>query len=106
MVAWFNWVTCDIISDLLFGEPFGSLRDLATHKYVDLLLNAVKAFRFFYIINYFPWVKHLGSLIVDKTQIAGRTEYGQFIAAQTQKRMAQETQRPDFMTHIMAHNGK
>ena len=106
MVNWFNWVTFDIISDLLFGEPFGSLRDLATHKYIELLLLSVKAFRFYYVLSYFPWVKYLGSLVVDKQLLAARKEYIQFTATQTSKRMAQETQRPDFMTHIMTHNGK
>lgn len=50
MTKWFNWTTFDIIADLLFGEPFGCLRDGETHGYIDLLLRALEGFRFYYIM--------------------------------------------------------
>lgn len=33
MTKWYNWTTFDVIADLIFGEPFGCLQNLATHKY-------------------------------------------------------------------------
>ncbi|KAK5120239.1 hypothetical protein LTR85_006445 [Meristemomyces frigidus] len=105
MVKWYNWTTFDVIADLLFGEPFGCLQDLRTHKYIELLFRGLQGFRMFYIMRYFPWVKHLGSLIIDKSMIAGRLEYNEWCAKQAHMRMERETQRPDFMTHILKHNG-
>lgn len=106
MSKWYNWITFDIIADLMFGEPFGCLQDLKTHGHIDLLFRGIKAFRMFYILKYFPWVNNLGSLIVDKSLVAGRKEYSEWVFSQARKRMERETQRPDFMTHILRHNGE
>lgn len=56
MTAWYNWTTFDIISDLLFGEPLGSLQRNETHKWITLLLEAIGGFSMFYLLTYFPWV--------------------------------------------------
>jgi cytochrome P450 len=106
MVEWFNWITFDIIADLLFGEPFGGLQNKATHKYVALLANSLKGFSKFYAMRYFPIIKYAGNWIVDQNIIEQRNEYYQWIVSQCKKRMARETQRPDFMTHILKHNGE
>lgn len=67
MTKWYNWITFDIVADLLFGEPFGclqvrsrlfrsmsqisqpltsiTLQNLSTHKHIDLLFRGVKGFR-------------------------------------------------------------
>lgn len=104
MVQWYNWCTFDIIADLCFGEPFGCLQSTETHKYIHLLLQSVAGFRLYYIMSYFPWVKYLGSLVIDKTLMAGRIEYNKWVFSQAEKRCEMETQRPDFMTHILKHN--
>ncbi|KAK0344296.1 hypothetical protein LTR94_014996 [Friedmanniomyces endolithicus] len=106
MVAWYNWTTFDIISALLWGEPFGSLQDMATHKYIHVLLDSVKSFSMFYIMSYWPVTKYLGNLIIDQKIMAGRREYLGWITSQTKKRVERETQRPDFMTAILKHNGE
>jgi len=106
MVKWYNWCTFDVIADLLFGEPFGCLQDLRTHKYIELLFRSLQGFRLYYITKYFPWVKYLGNLIVDKNMTAARGEYMQWVSSQADKRMEKETQRPDFMTYILKHNGE
>lgn len=105
LTKWYNWTTFDVIADLMFGEPFGCLQELRTHKYIELLFKAMKGFRMFYVVRYFPWVKYLGSLIVDQKMIAGRVEYNNWVGEQARKRISRDTQRPDFMTHILQHNG-
>jgi len=105
LVNWYNWTTFDIIADLMFGEPFGCLQDRSTHKYVTLLFKGVKAFRLFYIIKYYPLVKYLGSLFIDKNLLAERIDFTKWVDSQVKKRMSRETQRPDFMTQILKHNG-
>ncbi|EMF16370.1 benzoate 4-monooxygenase cytochrome P450, partial [Sphaerulina musiva SO2202] len=106
MTKWYNWMTFDVVADLLFGEPFGCLQNLATHKHIDLLFKSLKGFRFMYIVGYFPIVKYLGSLIVDQKMIEGRKDYMNWVSDQVSKRLAKETDRPDFMTYITSHNGE
>ena len=43
MVKWYNFTTFDIIGDLAFGEPFGSLQDGKPHFWVSMILDAVTA---------------------------------------------------------------
>lgn len=105
LVKWYNWTTFDIIADLMFGEPFGCLQDCSTHKYVVLLFKGVKAVRLFYIMKYYPLVKYLGNWLIDKNLLAERLEFANWVDMQVKKRMERETQRPDFMTQILKHNG-
>lgn len=59
-----------------------------------------------YILKYWPWVRYFGNMVVDQSLITKRVEYIHWISKQVQKRMERETQIPDFMTHILAHNGE
>ncbi|EME87800.1 uncharacterized protein MYCFIDRAFT_71270 [Pseudocercospora fijiensis CIRAD86] len=106
LTKWYNWTTFDIIADLMFGEPFGCLQTGETHWVITLLFDSVKAFRMFYISRYWPWVKSLGSMIIDKRLIAKRTVYFAWVSKQVKNRMERDTQRPDFMTLILQHNGE
>lgn len=106
MTQWYNWTTFDIMADLLFGEPFGCLQDLATHEYIALLFNALRGFRFSYVLFYWPFARRLRSWIVDQKTMNSRVEFYGWIAKQTQKRVERETQRSDIMTEILKHNGE
>ncbi|PPJ53654.1 hypothetical protein CBER1_00883 [Cercospora berteroae] len=106
LTKWYNWTTFDVIADLLFGEPFGCLQDMTTHKHIKLLFDSVKSFRFLYILGYYPFVKYLRGLVVDPDLLAKRAEYMSWVSSQVTKRIERETDRPDFMTHILAHNGE
>ncbi|KAF2768082.1 cytochrome P450 monooxygenase [Teratosphaeria nubilosa] len=105
MVQWFNWTTFDVIADLMFGEPFGCLQSKRTHAYIQLLFKSVKAFRLGYVVKYFPWVKWFGNLFIDQDMIKERVNYLKWVASQCDRRIERETQRPDFMTQILKHNG-
>ena len=37
IMTWYNWTTFDIISDLAFGEPLGSLEQMNYHPWVGLI---------------------------------------------------------------------
>ncbi|RAL08960.1 cytochrome P450 [Aspergillus homomorphus CBS 101889] len=104
MVKWYNWTTFDVIADLLFGEPFGCLQDLSTHQYVALLFQSLRSLRMIYILAYYPWLRLLGNLIVDKGLIQKRKEYANWVSTQVTKRINTATPRPDFMSHILAAN--
>ena len=90
----------------MFGVPFGNLNDLTTHRYVDLVFESLRAWRFSYMIHYWPSVERLRGLIIDQSVIANRLEYYGWVAKQTQARVEKgDVQRADFMTEILKHNG-
>ena len=99
-------VRFDIIADLLFGEPFGCLQNLSTHKYISLLLANLKMFRLSYVMYYWPFIRRLRSLLLDQQILRGRIDFYRWIGERTQQRVQTETQRPDFMTEILKHNGE
>lgn len=128
LTKWYNWTTFDIIgqsrctaqcvlsvadmplADLLFGEPFGCLQELSTHKYVEMLFGSLRAFRMSYILyvdhdfatlfgltsssHYFPSTKRFSNFMIDKAMLASRPEYYRWVHAQLKKRMERDTQRP------------
>ncbi|KAF2221009.1 cytochrome P450 monooxygenase [Elsinoe ampelina] len=102
MTEWYNWITFDIISDLMFGKPFGCLAETHTHKYVALLLNAVKAFSLFYIMNHWPLLKSLQKYVMKPALLKARLEWIDFVKTFTIARMESDTERHDFMTDILA----
>ena len=106
LTQWYNWCTFDVIADLCFGEPFGCLQDKATHKYIQMLFTSLKAFPLHYIMMHWPITKYLRSLVVNPETLQRRLEYYKWIASRTQIRTERETQRPDFMTEILKHNGE
>ena len=105
LTTWYNWTTFDVIAQLCFGEPFGCLQSKATHKYVQLLLDSIRAFRLYYVLHHFPLAKYLGSLIVSQGQLNSRKAFLQWVTEKTRDRCEKETQQPDFMTEILKHNG-
>jgi cytochrome P450 len=109
MAKWYNWTTFDIIADLTFGEPFGCLQDHATHKYITLLFNGIKAMNFQLAFRQLPVTKWFSPLLLDKNSLPPvevRREFLSWVSSQVQKRLDRETERPDFMGHILANNGE
>ncbi|KAF2209337.1 hypothetical protein CERZMDRAFT_114022 [Cercospora zeae-maydis SCOH1-5] len=106
MTKWYNWTTFDVIADLLFGEPFGCLQDLKTHKHIKLLFDSVRLFSLMYIVGYWPFIKHFQKFFVDRELLTKRHEYQSWISSQVTKRIERETDRSDFMSKILAHNGE
>ncbi|KAI5197522.1 putative P450 monooxygenase [Aureobasidium subglaciale] len=101
LCSWYNNFTFDVITDLSFGHPFGSLADMKQHLWVGNILEGLKAIKFAYVTYYFPIVRKLGSLIINKSQIQKRIELFKWIEAKAAARIAAETQRPDFVTSIL-----
>lgn len=107
LVTWFNWTTFDVITDLLFGEPLGSLKKKATHKHLELLLDLVVSQASVQTLEIFPWLKPLARFFADSNLLRRRKEYAVYIARQVEKRIDRPEDcmyRPDFMTEILAHN--
>ncbi|KAF8543692.1 cytochrome P450 [Trichophaea hybrida] len=105
MVVWYNRAAWDIIGDLAFGDPFGSLKDAETHFWVAVMLDMTKAFAYFSM-----WVKYIGNswwgrvlkrMLVPKRLVKNRKRHRQYSHDKLAKRLAMETTRKDFLTNII-----
>jgi cytochrome P450 len=76
------------------------------HEHIPMLFTALQGFRLYYIFYYWPIMRKLRSIIADERVVQGRVNWYKWVAQQTQTRASRETQRPDFMTEILKHNGE
>lgn len=67
----------------------------------------LESFPLIFTISHYPWFKYVGALLglIDTGILRQRMEYASWIYARAEKRAQTETNRPDFYSHILAHNG-
>lgn len=42
IARWYNWIAFDVVSDLIFAEPFGCLERQEYHPFVELIVGTIK----------------------------------------------------------------
>jgi hypothetical protein len=99
MVSWYNWTTFDIIGDLVFGEPFGSLQRGKYDPWVAAINGSIK---FLGVIN---GVKHMGveSLFmwIVKAVNKNRAEHDDRMMKKLERRVALDPERPDLVAGLI-----
>lgn len=73
-VAWYNYTTFDIIGDLAFGEPFGSLRSGEYHPWIAMIFQSIKLGTLFQSAGFFPWIKTALMKMIPKSRMKKREE--------------------------------
>lgn len=73
-VAWYNYTTFDIIGDLAFGEPFGSLEAGEYHPWIAMIFKSIKIGTLFQSAGFFPWIKTALMAMIPKSQMKTREE--------------------------------
>jgi len=110
IMRWYNYTTFDIITDLTFGEPLYCLRDKDYHPWVVMIaasmkINTIKARTKQFAA--FVYIDMLMGLFIDKKALENkRMEFYGLISAKVSKRIAEGTQRPDFISHILRNEEK
>ncbi|KPM39269.1 Isotrichodermin C-15 hydroxylase [Neonectria ditissima] len=106
MVKWFNYTTFDIIGDLAFGEPFGCLKESTYHGWVALVFSSIKSLAFSAQLKPFHFISPLLSrFIIPKSLATKLAEHNQLSAAKVSKRLATQSDRPDFITAMTTRRG-
>ncbi|KAK3693167.1 cytochrome P450 [Podospora appendiculata] len=100
LVAWFNYVTFDVIGDLAFGAPFESLARGREHPWVAAVFNSVEEFGRVLAVRWYaplllPVLKAVAGLGVPIQQQAD------FVGGQIDKRLGLEGRRPDFIDSLL-----
>lgn len=75
MVKWFNFATFDIIGDLAFGDPFGSLDDGKPHFWVSMILDAMTAAAWKMVIFRYIGSSRITKYIMPKSMAEKREKH-------------------------------
>ncbi|KAH8651354.1 putative cytochrome P450 [Xylariales sp. PMI_506] len=96
---WYNWTTFDVIGDLTFGAPFGSLERAKTDPWVEAINGSI---RFLGIIN---GVKHMGLestfIWLVKLLNTNRAEHDRNMMDKLHRRVSLELERPDIIEGLL-----
>ncbi|CAM1500429.1 Fc.00g095910.m01.CDS01 [Cosmosporella sp. VM-42] len=106
LAAWFNFTTFDIIGDLAFGEPFGCLENSEYHPWIHYLFSRLKMMMYGQIMATMTYLSKIVDLLVPQSVKQEAMNHVQFsIDKVNRRRVVQEKDRPDFMTHFLEHTG-
>ncbi|EME49048.1 hypothetical protein DOTSEDRAFT_49381 [Dothistroma septosporum NZE10] len=105
MTKWYNWTTFDVIADLIFGEPFASFKTLQHTRMMTHRTTRWARSRISYIFNNYPWSNSVIQRLIPGDSTRKRKDFQGWVHTQVRKRIERGTQRPAFMTQILANNG-
>lgn len=104
IMKWVNFLTTDLIGDLSFGENFGGLDNGNLHPWLQNIFTTLKTFTFMReIIRLPPFIVNAAMACIPKSMVEHRKKALSFGAEAAARRMALETDRPDFMSYILMH---
>ncbi|KAK1963103.1 cytochrome P450 [Colletotrichum sublineola] len=105
MVSWFNWTTFDVIGDLAFGEPFQCLKNSSYNPWVKLIFEGIKGAAFRAHMRRFPMLESILLKFVPAELKNKRAQHFALTEQKLKKRLAAQTERPDFMDSMLRKKG-
>lgn len=106
MVAWFTWITFDVIGDLTFDRSFDCLTNQAYHEWIPFVFGGVKAILIRSELSRYPFISKF-LMWLDRNKILAAREKGfRFAEERVNHRIASTTDRQDFLARILGHEGK
>ncbi|SPJ79087.1 related to isotrichodermin C-15 hydroxylase (cytochrome P-450 monooxygenase CYP65A1) [Fusarium torulosum] len=99
----FNWLTFDIIGDLVFGESFDALNQWKSSVWVSLILSFLRQITFLPVFNRLCIPKSLFIPLIPKDLKVGIETHNKLTAEKVQRRieMGNSRGREDFFAHIL-----
>lgn len=106
MVSWYNFVTFDIIGDLTMGDSFDCLQQSDYHPFVSYHYEYFKTSAFLTAARQFWQLTPILLRFIPKDLQKSRMSHAVFAKEKIEKRIAMGTERHDFMSNVLRHNGK
>ncbi|KAK5661853.1 hypothetical protein OQA88_9957 [Cercophora sp. LCS_1] len=107
LTSWLNFMTFDVISDLVFGESFGMVATGKYHPWVEMVLVHNRDVLFFNATKYLsPLLAGLLGKMVPKSVREKAREHGRMTHAMVERRKALGTERVDIMSAMLGRGGK
>jgi cytochrome P450 len=104
LVQWLNYTTFDIAGDLCFGESFDCLKNSKAHPWVEISYDFGKGLALIAAVNFYPPLDRLLRLVIPKQIMQRTTDHMEMSRAKVMKRLSIDSDRPDFVTHILKQN--
>ena len=105
MFQWFAYCTFDIIGDLSFGEPFGCLRECMMHSWISWIFSNIHLTHVFLLCRRIPFFYLFLPVMATLQLFKDYKAHQKTLQAVCDKRMALETERPDFMQVMTSQKG-
>ncbi|KAH8647476.1 cytochrome P450 [Tricladium varicosporioides] len=104
---WFNLTTFDLIGDLAFGEPFGCCATGEMHPWVRTIFELLEIGTWRVEMNFYPLIGMAALMLVLPKGMRSKADgHKKMSADKAERRMGTRTERPDFMTYMLKHNGE
>jgi cytochrome P450 len=108
LAAYYNFATFDILADLAFGHPFGVLARGQYNTFMSRLFSNLWVVSILVGISLTPGLSSTFAFLVRNLNIGhqARTKFKQTVKDVVMKRQAEDTDRKDFLGHMMAFTGE
>ncbi|KAI1630507.1 toxin biosynthesis cytochrome P450 monooxygenase [Exophiala viscosa] len=104
LVNWYNFMSFDLIGDLVFGEPFGCLADSDYHPWVAMIFRYIKSAAYTNALLRMPGGEAVFNFLMKygmpKKMLAARNDHYNLTKNKVEKRMATVNDRADFIGYI------
>ncbi|KAH0273615.1 benzoate 4-monooxygenase cytochrome P450, partial [Aureobasidium melanogenum] len=101
MVAYYNFTTFDIMSDLTFGEPLHMLEKSEYAPWVKNVFGSVKVIGKFIAIRQLPFMPWLLPKLVPTSARRKQREHEKHSSDRVDRRLARDPDRPDLWTEVL-----
>ncbi|KAE8381191.1 cytochrome P450 [Aspergillus bertholletiae] len=95
---WFNFITFDIIGDLMFAESFDCLKDSQLHPWIACIFDNVKGIALLGVLNQYPLFRRIHGVLLPKSLKRKLLEHQNLCVQKTGCRLQRGASRPDFVT--------
>jgi cytochrome P450 len=102
LVEFFNWTTFDVLGELAFGEPFGSLANRKTSSWIAIILDSIKFNAWDVAIWKLAIVPRFQYWLTPKSVREGGLKHALESKDKVLKRAARNSDRKDFVSYILA----
>ncbi|KAF2821312.1 cytochrome P450 [Ophiobolus disseminans] len=100
IVQWFAFLAFDLVGDLGFGEPFGSLEASELHPWVELIFASIRGATYGASLKYYPGLSWLFGLTVPKSVMQKYRAHWSYAVDKINKRLEQKEEKADLISMI------
>jgi cytochrome P450 len=101
LAAWYDYTTFDVISDLAFGESFGSLKNSEYHSWIRMLFDSARIGPILQSLALYPFLKRLLWSMVPESAMGSRKKQIRLTKAKLLRRMEAGKERPDLIESLL-----
>ena len=103
-IKWYNFITFDVIGDLVFGEQFHCLQEKQYHPWVLIVCNYINAIGLLQTSNFYPVLKALMIRCIPESVLREQRFCDQMTKEKVHERLDLGSKRPDIIEYVKNFN--